>query len=277
MAQALNVWELPLAETESVSKNPFDQVVGASSSGEGEESIDALLKGVQRDDVARLSLRELYDLKQGPLNSVWVGLDVKPDEFKQISLLLARMERTHKSRGVSEHFWDQLLFRFVFDALIHERQSRRLYYMELSVSAVRNKALMAQLVTLVTALEQKSSQLMIVFDASVSMDDIPQVTAVAGSLRALNCGVVLDKFSVDTTPLYLYRKLQPDCVFFDKYWLESLKEKHDGGVFLSRFVRQLESKNVSVMLPQVLQKRQDRLLVLSGTSFGQEKTTKHCA
>ena len=149
--------------------------------------------------------------------------------------------------------------------------------MELSVSAVRNKPLMAQLVTLVTALEQKSSQLMIVFDASVSMDDIPQVTAVAGSLRALNCGVVLDNFSVDTTPLYLYRKLQPDTVFFDKYWLESLKEKQDGCAFLSGFVQQLESKDVSVMLPQTLQRRQDRLLVLSGASFGQEKTSKHRA
>ncbi|PWQ98982.1 EAL domain-containing protein [Leucothrix arctica] len=277
VAQALNVWELPGEEKEGVVKNPFDKVIGVSSQDEAEKRLDALLKGIQHDDVAKLGLRELYDLKKGPLNSTWVVLDVNPEEFNKINLLLAPMTSSNKSKHSLENFWDQLLFRLVFDALVHERQSRRFYYMELSVSAIRNEALMAQLVTLASALEQKSSQLRIVFDAAVSMDVIPQLAAVAGSLRALNCGIVLDNFSVETTPLYLYRKLQPDCVFFDKYWLESLKEKQDGWVFLSRFVQQLESKDVSVMLPQTLQKRQDRLLVLSGTSFGQEKTTKHRA
>ena len=277
VAHALNVWELPREETEVANINPFDKVIGVAGYDEAEKRIDALLKGVQSDDVAQLSLRELYDLREGSLNSAWVSLDVKPDEFKKVNLLLTRMARTNKPKHSVDNFWDQLLFRLAFDALVHERRSRRMYYMELSVSVIRNSALMAQLVALVTALEQKSSQLRFVFNATVSMDVVPQLVKVAGSLRALNCGIVIDNFSVDATSLYLFRKLQPNCVFFDKYWLESLKEKPDGCAFLSGFVQQLESKDVSVMLPQTLQRRQDRLLVLSGASFGQEKTSKHRA
>ena len=275
-AKALNVWELPLAEKEEVTNNPFDQVVGYSSNDD-EKRIDVLIRGVLQDDIAKLNRKEIYDLKQGALNSVWVTLDVNPDEFKKVNLLLERMTRSNQSSVSSDNFWEQLLFRLVYDALVHERQSRRIYYLELSVNAMRNRSLMAQLSKLVAALDDKSQQLRIVFDAAVSMEMIPQLSAVANSLRALNCGIVLDNFSVDTTSLYLYRKLQPGCVFFDKYWLENLKEREDGSLFLGRFIRQLESKCVSVMLPQTLQKRQDRLLVLSGTSFGQEKPTQDCA
>jgi len=277
VARALNIWELPSAEGEPAAQNPFDKLIDLSNNSESGKRLDVLLQGVQKADIANLNLKEIYDVKQGSLNSVWVTLDIRSDEFKEINLLLTRFNGSSEIPYLPESFWDKLLFQMTYDVLRYERQSRIAYYLKIKSSAVANNELMSQLTALIVDLKQKSTQLKLVFDSTVSLETMPKVVEIAKSLRALGCGIVLEKFSVDSMPLYLYRELKPDCVFFDKHWLESLKEKKDGCLFLSRFVQQLENNHVSVMLPKVLQSRQDRLLVLSGISFSQENAVKNCA
>ena len=278
VAKSLNVWDMPIDNTETVQVNPFDQVLNTPDDKKHKEtSIDVMLDALQHDELVKLRYKELYVPTEGALNQVLIDLDVKPDEFKKINTLLTKMPEVTSNPHAYGHFWDQLLFRMVCDELLHESSPGRTYLVNLSSSMISDAEIVLWLFKMLKLLKSKSIQLMLLVDAQIPMTRIPQTQKVIELLRGAGCKIALNNFSVDTTPLFLYRRIQPETVFLDSQWLDVLKEKPDGNMFLSRFVQQIEGRGVAVFIPHAIQKCQNRLLVLSGTSFGQEKTTKNCA
>lgn len=275
MTKSLNVWNMPDKSTEPARTNPFDQVLKISKKPvQKETGLDVLLNALQHDELAKLHFCELYMQGRGALSRVLVDLDIVPGELKKINGLLAKMPDVSSNSLVYAHFWDQLLFRLVCDELIHESNPNRIYLVKLSRAMVADTEIIRWLYKMLKLLEGKSSQLMLLIDAHIPMNQIPQTHKAVELLRSGGCDIALSNFSVDTTPLFLYRRIKPEAVFLDTQWLSLLKEKSDGNLFLSRFVQQIERSGVSVVIPHAIQESRNRLLVMSANSFGQEKATK---
>ncbi|PWQ99070.1 EAL domain-containing protein [Leucothrix pacifica] len=278
VAKSLNVWDMPMEQSDTIQVNPFDRVLSKSGDQKYKETnVDVMLDALQHDELVQLRQKELYVSGQGALNYVLLDLDVMPDEFKKINTLLGKMPEVSSNPKIYGQFWDQLLYRMVCDELLHESSNERVYLVNLSVGMITDTESVMWLFKMLQLLKSKSIQLMLLVDAQISMNRIPQTQKVIDVLRRSGCKIALNNFSVDTTPLFLYRRIQPEVVFLDSEWLDVLKEKPDGNMFLSRFVQQIEGRGVSVFIPHAIQKSQNRLLVLSGASFGQEKTAQDCA
>lgn len=275
VAKSLNVWDMPMDNVETIQVNPFDRVLNRSDGQKLKETnIDVMLDELQHDELVKLRQKELYVPGQGALDYALLDLDVLPDEFKKINSLLRKMPEVVANPLVYGQFWDKLLFRMVCDELLHKNSRDRSYIVNLSSGMISDAESVLWLFKILKLLKSKGIQLTLLVDAQISMTRIPQTQKVVDVLRRSGCKVALNNFSVDTTPLFLYRRIQPEVVFLDSQWLDILKDKSDGNMFLSRFVQQVEGRGVSVFIPHAIQKSQNRLLVLSGTSFGQEKTAQ---
>ena len=278
VAKSLNVWDMPTDNVETIQVNPFDRVLDKSGDKKHiETNIDVMLDELQHDELVKLRQKELYVPGLGALNHVLLDLDVMPDEFKKINALLRKMPEVVSSPQVYGQFWDKLLFRMVCDELLHDSSRDRSYIVNLSSGLISYAESVLWLYKMLGLLKSKSIQLTLLVDAQISMTRIPQTQKVVDILRSCGCKIALNNFSVDTTPLFLYRRIQPEVVFLDSEWLDVLKGKPDGNMFLSRFVQQIEGRGVSVFIPHAIQKCKNRLLVLSGASFGQEKTAQGSA
>lgn len=278
VAKSLNVWDMPTDNVETIQVNPFDRVLDKSGDKKHiETNIDVMLDELQHDELVKLRQKELYVPGLGALNHVLLDLDVMPDEFKKINALLRKMPEVVSSPQVYGQFWDKLLFRMVCDELLHDSSRDRSYIVNLSSGLISDAESVLWLYKMLGLLKSKSIQLTLLVDAQISMTRIPQTQKVVDILRSCGCKIALNNFSVDTTPLFLYRRIQPEVVFLDSEWLDVLKGKPDGNMFLSRFVQQIEGRGVSVFIPHAIQKCKNRLLVLSGASFGQEKTAQGSA
>lgn len=279
VTHALNIWDMPMAQANQVENNPFDRILGKSVKAEGalENSLDVLQSELINDDQVKLRFRELYEPGNRSLNAVWAKLDIDPEDFRMINSLLSRNTPVNSTLPIYASFWDQLMFKLVLNVLSLETLSERRYLVTLSANMIANSDMMIWLNKSLQALGGKAKQLVLVIDAEMPMNRIPQTHKVVNLLRASGCQVALNNFSVDTTPLFLFKHIKPEQAILDSEWIDELKNKNDDGLFIKRFVQKLESLGVSVIIPQAQQKHQDRLFVLTGASFGQEIPTQDCA
>jgi len=277
VTRALNIWDMPAASAEKIETNPFDRVLTNRTHSEEpvESSLEVLQKELINDSQVKLRFRELYEPGRRSLNTAWAKLDVDPEDFRMINTLLSR--NTSAALPVYASFWDQLMFKLVFEALKLETRSERTYLVTLSANMIADSDMMIWLHKLSQELGEKAKQLVLIIDAEMPMNRIPQTHKVVDLLRSSGCQIALNNFSVDTTPLFLFKHIKPKQVILDSEWIDELKDKNDDGLFIQRFVQKLESLGVSVLIPQAQQKHQDRLFVLTGTSFGQEIPTQNYA
>lgn len=277
VTKALNIWDMPVDSVEKVNTNPFDRLLISDEAKEdtAESSLDVLQKELINDNQVKLRFRELYEPGRRPLNTAWVKLDIDPEDFRMINSLLSR--NMTAALPVYASFWDQLMFKLVFEALKLETLSDRKYLVTLSANMIADSEMMVWLEKLLQKLGEKTKQLVLIIDAEMPMNRIPQTHKVVDLLRDAGCLIALNNFSVDTTPLFLFKHIKPKLVILDSEWIDELKDKNDDGMFIKRFVQKLESLGVSVLIPQAQQKHHDRLFVLTGTSFGQEISTQDCA
>ena len=273
VTKSLNIWDMPVAQVENVETNPFDPVLSAN--GELENSLDVLQQELLADGLVKLRFRELHDPRNRRLNSAWVKLDIKPENFRMVNSLLSK--NTSSVSTVFASFWDHLLFKLVLESLSLETLSKRSYLVTLNANSSANTEMMVWLYRELKRLGKVSKQLTFVVDADMPMNRIPQMNKIVSLLKKSGCNIALNNFSVDTTPLFLFKSIKPSLVIFDSQWMDTIKNKNDDGLFIKRFVGNLESLGVSVLVPQSMQKDQDRLFVLTGASIGQEIPTQNCA
>lgn len=277
VTKTLNIWDMPVVQVEKVEANPFDRVISVEkkAGGEIEDSLDVLQRELLADELVKLRFRELHDPRNRRLNSAWVKLDVEPENFRMVNSLLSRNASSVST--VFASFWDHLMFKLVLESLSLETLSKRSYLVTLSANSSANTEMMVWLYRQLKRLGKASKQLTFVIDADIPMNRIPQMNKIISLLKKTGCNIALNNFSVDTTPLFLFKNIQPSQVILDSQWVDELKNKKDNGLFIKRFVRKLENLGVLVLVPQSMQKDQDRLFVLTGASIGQEIPTQDCA
>lgn len=274
VTKTLNIWDMPLESVESIEKNPFDRVLGTARSVDVgiENSLSVLQRELLSDNIVRLRFRELYNPSNPLLSAVWVKLDVDPDSFRMVNSLLSRT--TARASRVHASFWDQLMFELVLESLASEVFSERSYFIVLSANTMHDSGFMVWLYRRLKALGNKTKRLTLVLDAEMPMNRIPQAQKITPLLAGVGCGIALNNFSVNTTPLFLFKHMKPDHVVLDTQWIDELKSKNDNGLFIKRFVKNLETLGTAVLISQSLQKHQDRLFVLTAAAIGQEIPTQ---
>ncbi len=280
VTKALNIWDMPVGQAGKTDLNPFDRVFGEEQQVHSkiENSLDVLQSELLSDHQVKLRFRELHEHGNHFLNMVWAKLDVDPENFRMINSLLSRNTQTLSGQQpVYASFWDQLMFKLMLQVLKLETAPERSYLVTLSANMIADSDMMVWLNKMLLTLGDKAHQLVLVIDAEMPMNRIPQTHKVVDLLKKTNCRIALNNFSVDTTPLFLFKHLSPQQVILDSEWIDELKNKNDNGLFIKRFVQKLEGLGVSVLIPHAHQKHQDRLFVLTGTSFGQEIPTQDCA
>ncbi len=276
-AKSMNIWDLSDEDNEASRVNPFDQVLKPATEGAQKENrVDVLLEALRHDESVRLRFRYLYVVGQGVVNRTWVKLDVHPDEFKKINDLLVNIPEVSSNSAHLGLFWDRLLFQMLGE-LLHKNGSDQTYLVSLSASMLSDVGMIMWLCKLLAQLQDKSTQLMLLIDAQMPMQQMLQLQKVIELLRESGCQIALNNFSAGDSSLFLSRRIHPEAVFLDVQWLEMLKKKPDGNVCLSKFVRQIEGCGVSVIIPHMIQKSQNRLFVLSGSSFNLENLSQNCA
>jgi len=169
------------------------------------------------------------------------------------------------------------MLKLVIESLSLEAISQRNYLVTLTANSSANTEMMVWLYRQLKKLGKASQQLTFVIDADMQMNRIPQMNKITSLLKKTGCNIALSNFSVDTTPLFLFKSIKPSQVIFDSQWMDEMKSKNDNGLFIQRFVKKLETLGASVLVPQSKQKDQDRLFVLTGASIGQEIPTQYCA
>ena len=276
VTKTLNIWDMPVDQEGKVETYPFDHTLEKDLQGdtESEDSLDVLQRELLSNDLVKLRFRELHDPRNLLLNSVWVKLDVEPDNFRMVNVLLSR--NAVLASEAFTNFWDHLTFKLVLESLRLEALSKRNYLVTLSNNSMMNQEMMLWFFKQLKALGKASKQLTLVIDAEMPMNRIPQAQRMVNLLQKTGCYIALNNFSVDTTPLFLFKNMKPSQVILDSQWMDEIKNKNDNGLFIKRFVKKLESLGVSVLIPQIRQKDQDRLFVLTGTSIGQEMSTQRC-
>ncbi|MGB1310633.1 MAG: EAL domain-containing protein [Leucothrix sp.] len=278
VTKALNIWDMPTAH-DQIEHNPFDHVLGKAIQVDSktENSLDVLQRELLNDHQVTLRFRELYEPGKRSLKVFWAKLDIDPEDFRMINSLISRNTQNGAVLPLHAGFWDQLMFKLVLEMLKLEKLPERKYLVTLSANMLADAAMMDWLEKLLLLLEGKAKQLVLVIDSEMPMNRIPQIHKVIALLRRIGCHIALNNFSVEPTPLFLFKHIKPQQVILDSEWIDELKHKNDGGLFIKRFVQKLESRGVSVLIPQAQQKHQDRLFVLTGASFGQEIPTQDCA
>ena len=277
VTKTLNIWDMPVAQVETVDANPFDSVLPVEKKGDGEleDSLDVLQRELLADESVKLRFRELHDPRNRRLNTAWVKLDVDPENFRMVNSLLTR--NAPSASTVYGSFWDHLMLKLVIESLSLEAISQRNYLVTLTANSSANTEMMVWLYRQLKKLGKASQQLTFVIDADMQMNRIPQMNKITSLLKKTGCNIALSNFSVDTTPLFLFKSIKPSQVIFDSQWMDEMKSKNDNGLFIQRFVKKLETLGASVLVPQSKQKDQDRLFVLTGASIGQEIPTQYCA
>ena len=277
VTKKLNIWDMPTDQVDKIEVNPFDNVLGKDQriDSKSENNLDVLQNELLANDLIKLRFRKLYDPRNRELNTAWVKLDVDPDNFRMVNSLLSR--NTASVPTAFANFWDHVMFKLVLESLSLEALSGRSYLVTLSSGSIASYEMMLWLYKQLKTLGRLANQLTFVIDAEMPMNRIPQTHKVVALLKKAGCRIALNNFSVDTTPLFLFKHIKPEQVILDSHWMDEIKNKNDDGLFIKRFVRNLESLGVSVLIPQTIQKDQDRLFVLTGASIGQEIPTQDCA
>ena len=276
VTKKLNIWDLPTEHAIESDANPFDSVLSKDLSVENnvENSLEVIQNELLENDLIKLRLRKLYDPRNRLLNTAWVRLDVDPENFRMVNTLLSR--NTTSASTAFSNFWDHMMFKLVLESLNLEALTGRSYLVTLSSGSIASYDLMSWLYKRLKALGEVSKKLTFVIDAEIPMNRIPQTRKVVSLLKKAGCHIALNNFSVDITPLFLFKHIKPELVILDSQWMDEIKNKNDDGLFVKRFVKKLESLGVSVLIPQTVQKDQDRLFVLTGASIGQEMSTQGC-
>ena len=279
VTKALNIWDMPTAKTDIVGENPFDHFFPneTEAAQTSERSTDVLQAELINDGQVKLRFRELYVTGGYSINTAWAKLDVDAEDFRMINSLLSHNPETTSALPAYANFWDQLMFKLVLETLSLETLSTRTYLVTLRANIMTDSRMMIGLSKMLQVLGDKAKQLVLVIDGEMPMSRIPQVLEEVERLRESGCQIALNKFSADTTPLFLFKHINPQQVILDSEWIDELKNKYIDDEFIKRFVQKLESLGASVLIPQAHQKHQDRLFVLTGTSFGQEIPTQGCA
>lgn len=279
VTKALNAWDFPDTQANRVGPNPFDRVFEKSTihPENAENNLEVLQRELLTDAQVKLRFRELYQLGRQPLKIVWAKLDIDPEEFRMVNALLSQQTQNVSATPAYANFWDQLMFKLVLQAVSVEKSSEQMYLVTLSANLMADSKMVLWLTSQLQVLGNKAKQLTLLVDAEMPMDRIPRAKKAIGALKSTGCNIGLNNFSANTTPLFLFKHINPKMVIFHNVWIDELKARNDDGLFIKHFVTNLENLDVSAFIPQAHQKHQDRLFVLTGASFSQETTTQDCA
>lgn len=168
-------------------------------------------------------------------------------------------------------FWDKVKLTRIFQ-IINKRNTKNIRLLvRLSEATINDKNQILWLQKCIVKLGVKSS--MIIFMLPSRLGESSQKASVKfiNMFKSYGCQFALDDFFVNSQSLSLLKHTKPRALRFYLPWLQEIEGNQEREFALSRLIRQMESRNIRIIVPCGFSQEMNRLFVLSGASFCQEK------
>lgn len=172
-------------------------------------------------------------------------------------------------------FWDKVKLTRIFQ-ILNKRKSKNIRLLvRVSEATLKNKAQMIWLQKCFVKLGSKSA--VIVFMLPSRLDESSQKITVQfiNTFKSYGCQFAFDDFFVNSQSLSLLKHSQPYALRLYLPWLQKIEGNQQREFDLARLIRQLESKNIRIIVPCGFSQEMNKLFILSGASFCQEKRNKN--
>lgn len=202
-----------------------------------------------------LSLKVPVAQRVGVDNLLFISSDINEQEKRQI-------------------FWDKVKLTRLLQILIRKKRSNVNLFVSVSEASVLDKSFAEWFLPGLKRIEGKASHLTFLLSSEVSQSNVKPFMKFVKALRASNCQIALDDFSVSTRSLCLLKNTKPDYVRLSLPWVKRIEGNSPRELALASFIRQLESRNIKVIAPCGFSADMRKLFALSGVSFCQERARK---
>ncbi len=239
----------------------------------------SILMGIIKRKEATISAQQLVEMKlneskhKNRVFSHVLSLKVSAAQRVGIDDLL------FSSNGINQQeerqiFWDKVKLTRLLQTLIKKERIGINLFVSVSEASVLDKPFTKWFIPSLKRIEDKTSHLTFLLPSEVSQSHVKPFMKFVKALRASNCQIALDDFSVSKRSLRLLRNANPDYVRLSLPWVKQIEGNSARELALASFIRQLESKGIKVIAPCGFSADMRKLFALSGVSFCQERTRK---
>lgn len=182
------------------------------------------------------------------------------------------MKASHDDiKSLRSLFWDKVKLSRLFQIITKKEAKNIRLIVRLSEASLRNESQITWLQKCLAKLGAKSS--MIIFMLPSRLDETSQKVLVEciNSFRSFGCQLAFDDFFVNSQSLSLLKHCKPQALRLYLPWLQKIEGNQKREFALARLIRQMESNNIKIIVPCGFSQDMNRLFILSGASFCQEK------
>lgn len=168
-------------------------------------------------------------------------------------------------------FWDKVKLTRIFQIILKRDAKNIRLLVRLSEASLNNKNQISWLRKCLIKLGSKSS--LIIFMLPSRLDETSQKALVEfiSRFKSYGCQFAFDDFFVNSQSLSLLKHCKPQALRLYLPWLQEIEGNQSREVALARLIRQMESRNIRIIVPCGFSQDMNRLFILSGASFCQEK------
>ena len=145
---------------------------------------------------------------------------------------------------------------------------------DVSIASIVDKPFNQWLISEVSKLNIKASRLVFLLPLQFSNEQKQIVADFSQRLKRHHCKVALNDFLVSTPALNVLKLLRPDYIRLSLEWINRIEGQDNREISLGRAIRQLESKDISVIIPNGVSSPMCKNFSLAGASFCQEKAIR---
>ena len=172
-------------------------------------------------------------------------------------------------------FWDKVKLTRLFQILLKKRKVKPNLIVRLNGVSVADKEFLSWLILGLRRVGVKSSHITFLVPSQVNERQVRSTIAFANKVRAYNCQIALEGFSVSGESVNLLKRIHPEMVSLSLPWARQIQGNERREIGLSSVIRQLESKDIKVIAPCGFSVDMKKLFILSGASFCHETASKH--
>lgn len=168
-------------------------------------------------------------------------------------------------------FWDKVKLTRLFQIMIKRDAKNLRLLVRLSEASLQNKHQIIWLQKCLAKLGAKSSMIVFMLPSRLDESSQKKVVGCINAFKSYGCQFAFDDFFVNSLSLSLLKHCKPQALRLYLPWLQAIEGDKKREVALARLIRQMESRNIRIIVPCGFSQDMNRLFILSGASFCQEK------
>jgi len=234
-----------------------------------------ILKKIIRKKEAHIVTQKLMDLnvnsdKEKNSPHYMVALKVPYAQRQAVDGSLTQISQA-EIETLRSLFWDKVKITRVLQ-ILNTRKVRDIHLIiRLSEATIKNQKQIIWLQQNLKKIGHKAAAIMFMLPSR--LDETGQRACVDFMLKMkpYGCQFALDDFFVNTQSLMLLKHGKPKALRLYLPWIQGIEGNEKREIALGRLIRQLESRNIKIIIPCGFSQDMKKQFMLSGASFCQER------